>query len=114
MRMRTRVQADLDAAFSTADLLVMPATPTAAPALAPTPHPLFSMGHAMWLERVAKNFLVFNVTGAPAAVIPSGFTLDGRPTAIQIAAPPQQDERILAAAIAFQDRTDHHTVLPPL
>jgi Asp-tRNA(Asn)/Glu-tRNA(Gln) amidotransferase A subunit family amidase len=38
-----------------------------------------------------------------ALVLPAGFTEDGRPVGIQIAAPPQCEHRLLSAATMIED-----------
>jgi len=114
LRMRSVVQAELDAAFKRCDVLLSPGTPTTAPVLFPQPHPMFSEGHGMWLDWVARTLLTFNVAGAPAVVVPSGFDPAGLPTSIQIGARPQHDEVALEVAAAYQAITDHHLRQPPV
>ncbi len=107
LRARRLVQQDFDAIFEQVDIVVTPATPTAAPDVAT----FFDDGDRLWLDKVARNFLVFNVTGMPALVVPSGLD-GGLPTAIQIAARPHRDDLCLAVGAAFQRVTDHHQQMP--
>lgn len=107
LRTRRLVQQDFDAVFERADVVLTPATPTAAPDLAT----FFDDGDRLWLDKVARNFLIFNVTGMPALVIPAG-TDDGLPAAVQIAAPPHRDDLCLAVGAAFQQATNHHLQMP--
>jgi aspartyl-tRNA(Asn)/glutamyl-tRNA(Gln) amidotransferase subunit A len=107
MRTRRLIQQDFDAAFAAADVIVTPATPSAAPDVTT----FFDDGDRLWLDKVARNFLMFNVTGMPALVLPSGFD-DGLPVAIQIAARPHRDELCLRVGHAFQLATDHHLRRP--
>ncbi len=101
LRARSLVQADLDEAFERVDVLVTAATPTSAP----DPATFFDDGDRLWLDRVARNLLPFNVTGNPALVLPAG-SEEGRPTAIQIVAPPHRDALCLTVGAALQAHTD--------
>ncbi len=56
----------------------------------------------------------FNMTQQPAATVPCGFTSSGLPVGLQIVGPRHADERVLAAAKAYQDATDWTTRRPPL
>ena len=107
LRARQLVQQDFDAVFERVDVVLTPATPTAAPDVAT----FFDDGDRLWLDKVARNFLIFNVTGMPALVMPAG-TDDGLPVAVQIAAPPHRDDLCLAVGAAFQQATAHHLQLP--
>ena len=100
LRARSRVQADLDAVFEQVDVLVTAATPTSAP----DPATFFDDGDRLWLDKVARNFLPFNVTGNPALVVPAGLD-EGRPAAIQIVAPPHADALCLQVGAALQAAT---------
>ena len=68
LRARSLVQDDLDAVFERVDVLVTAATPTSAP----DPATFFDDGDRLWLDKVARTFLPFNVTGQPALVMPVG------------------------------------------
>ena len=97
LRARSLVQRDLDAVFEEVDVMVTAATPTAAP----DPATFFDDGDRLWLDKVARNFLPFNVTGLPALVIPVGLD-GGLPTAAQIVAPPHADALCLQVGAALQ------------
>ena len=96
MRARSLVQGDLDTVFGKVDVLVTAATPTSAP----DPATFFDDGDRLWLDKVARTLLPFNVTGQPALVMPAGLD-EGRPAAIQIIAPPHADARCLQVAAAL-------------
>lgn len=107
IRAQPRIQHDFDDVFAKADVIITPATPTAAP----IPAEFFNDGDRLWLDRVARNFLPFNVAGLPALVIPAGFD-DMVPVAIQIVAPPHADALCLRVGSKFQQATDHHVSSP--
>jgi len=100
LRARSLVQSDLDAAFAQVDVLVTPATPTSAP----DPATFFDDGDRLWLDKVAQNFLPFNVTGHPALVLPAGLD-EGRPAAVQIVAPHHADALCLNVGAVLQAAT---------
>ena len=83
LRARSLVQGDLDSVFERVDVLVTVATPTTAP----DPATFFDDGDRLWLDKVARTFLPFNLTGQPALVMPVGSD-EGRPAAVQVVAPP--------------------------
>ena len=97
LRARRLVQQDLDAAFEQADVIVTAATPTSAP----DPATFFDDGDRLWLDKVARTLLPFNVTGQPALVLPAGLD-ETRPAAIQIVAPPHADALCLKIGTALQ------------
>ena len=97
LRARSLVQSDLDALFERVDVLVTAATPTSAP----DPATFFDDGDRLWLDKVARTFLPFNLTGQPALVMPVGLD-EGRPAAVQIVAPPHADALCLQVGTALQ------------
>ncbi|MCF7551133.1 amidase [Pseudonocardia sp. WMMC193] len=56
----------------------------------------------------------FNMTQQPAASVPCGLTGDGLPVSLQIVGPRHADGRVLAAAHAFEQATEHHKAVPTL
>ena len=104
LRARSRVQDDLDAVFEQVDVLVTAATPTSAP----DPATFFDDGDRLWLDKVARNFLPFNVTGNPALVVPAGLD-EGRPAAVQIVAPHHHDALCLQVGAALHATIQSHT-----
>lgn len=102
LRARELVQRDVEAVFERVDVLVTAATPTSAP----DPATFFNDGDQLWLDRVARNFLPFNVTGHPALVTPVGLD-EGRPAAVQIVAPHHRDALCLQVGATLQ------RVMPP-
>jgi aspartyl-tRNA(Asn)/glutamyl-tRNA(Gln) amidotransferase subunit A len=112
LRARTLVQHDFELAWEHVDVIASPATPTPAVRLRPELDPVFTQGDRAWLESIARNLLVHNVTGMPALVMPSGWSADGLPLGVQIAAPPLAEARCLRLALAHQAATDHHLRVP--
>ena len=97
LRARSLVQGDLDSVFERVDVLVTAATPTTAP----DPATFFDDGDRLWLDKVARTFLPFNLTGQPALVMPVGSD-EGRPAAVQVVAPPHADALCLQIGAALQ------------
>ncbi len=85
------------AVYAAADVLLSPAAPFVAPATTPpvdTPEG----------ESEGCYTAIHNVTGAPAIVVPCGWSSTGLPIGLQIAAAPGLDELVLATA-AFVEAT---------
>ena len=65
-----------------------------------------------------NDLVVTNLTGHPTVVMPHGLTKgrDGveAPSSITFSGQPYSDDRLMALAAAFQDRTGHHLARPPL
>jgi len=53
-------------------------------------------------DRLIRLTFPFNATGWPAAALPCGAAEHGLPASIQLAAPPGEDARVLAAAAALE------------
>jgi 2-dehydropantoate 2-reductase len=83
-------------AYRDADVLLTPAAPFTAPATTP---PVDTPEGA--LEGLFTA--VFNVTGAPAVVMPCGWDSRGLPVGIQLSAPRGADMALLAAASLIED-----------
>jgi aspartyl-tRNA(Asn)/glutamyl-tRNA(Gln) amidotransferase subunit A len=92
--MRASIIRQLDEVFRRVDAIVTPATPTVAPQVAPTADPLFDGGDEVWLERIARNFLIANVAGIPALVVPVAISA-GLPVGAQVLAAPGAEEACL-------------------
>ncbi len=88
-KVRTLIQRDFDAAFTQADVLISPTSPTTA----------FRLGEklddplAMYLNDVAT--IPANMAGVPGLSIPGGLAdEDGLPVGIQLLAPAREDARL--------------------
>ena len=108
LRARSMVQGDLDSVFERVDVLVTAATPTTAP----DPATFFDDGDRLWLDKVARTLLPFNVTGQPALVVPVGLD-EGQPAAVQIVAPPHADALCLQVGAALQQAAPHGALAHP-
>lgn len=62
---------------------------------------------------ISRNTMIFDVTGLPALMVPSGLGRTGLPTGIQIVGRPGDDTLCLRLGAAFQRATAFHHALPP-
>ena len=103
---RRRLKAEAQALFREVDLLLLPTTP----------HPAFPFGArrdplAMYREDLYT--VGANLTGLPALSFPAGF--EGHlPVGLQLLAPWGEDERLLRAALAFEEATARAHLKAPL
>ena len=82
-------------------LLLTPTTPTAAP-------PREGQDAVATVARLTTNTSPFNLTGLPALSIPCGFTREGLPIGLQLAAAPWREALLLRAARAYEAATSWH------
>ncbi|MFA5142853.1 MAG: Asp-tRNA(Asn)/Glu-tRNA(Gln) amidotransferase subunit GatA [Candidatus Omnitrophota bacterium] len=107
-KVRTKIRADFDRAFSEFDCIITPTSPT----------PAFKIGAragdplAMYLSDVYT--IPANLAGLPAISIPCGFSGSGLPIGMQILAKPFAEETIFRAAYTFEQATDFHKRKPNL
>ncbi|MCW5875281.1 MAG: Asp-tRNA(Asn)/Glu-tRNA(Gln) amidotransferase subunit GatA [Anaerolineales bacterium] len=107
-KVRTLIRDDFARVFEQVDLIAAPATPGSAfPIGAHAEDPL-----QMYLEDVFT--LPANLAGVPGLSIPAGFDSTGLPLGLQLLGPYFSEERLLAAAHAYQQASDHHTRRPQL
>jgi aspartyl-tRNA(Asn)/glutamyl-tRNA(Gln) amidotransferase subunit A len=106
LQVRTLLRRDFEAAFGACDLI---ATPTA-------PETAFRIGEKsgdplrMYLSDVYT--VSANLAGLPALSTPCGFS-SGLPVGLQLLGPALGEAALLAAADAYQRRTDWHLARPP-
>jgi len=106
-KVRSLINADFKRAFGEVDVLMGPTTPTPAFAIgAKTNDPI-----TMYLNDIYT--IGANLAGLPAVSVPCGF-VDGLPVGLQIIGPHFAEERLLAAAHAWQQVTDWHRRVPPM
>ncbi len=113
--LREALQGQVDGALRSVDVLAAPTAPTAATPIAEPPS-LTSKEEA-WLGAVAGRSLFtnpFNVTAHPALSVPCGFTAEGLPVGLQLAARPFREDETLRIAAAYQAATDWHRRHPEL
>jgi aspartyl-tRNA(Asn)/glutamyl-tRNA(Gln) amidotransferase subunit A len=96
-KVRTLIARDFDAAFTEADVLMSPSTPTTAfPIGAKLADPL-----AMYLNDIAT--IPANLAGVPGMSLPAGLAdEDGLPVGVQLLAPATRDERLYSVGAALE------------
>ncbi|HLK66186.1 MAG TPA: amidase [Bryobacteraceae bacterium] len=90
--------------FENVDVLLLPTMREPAPLISET----ISETH----RRPPSNTGAFNHFGTPAMTVPCGFSKDGRPIGLQIAAAPFHEGMVIQAAYAYQQSTDWHRRVP--
>jgi aspartyl-tRNA(Asn)/glutamyl-tRNA(Gln) amidotransferase subunit A len=96
--------------FEEVDVLLTPTVPMPPPAIADlhqNPEDLRPQELIM-----LRNTRPFNGWGIPAISIPCGFTKDGMPIGLQLAAAPWREDLLLQAAQAYEQSTDWHKKMP--
>jgi aspartyl-tRNA(Asn)/glutamyl-tRNA(Gln) amidotransferase subunit A len=107
-QVRTLIHRDFQKAFETCDLIITPVAPT----------PAFRLGEKasdplqMYLTDIFT--ISANLAGIPGLSLPCGFSTQGLPIGLQILGNHFEEEKILQAAYAFEQATDHHLRRPPL
>jgi aspartyl-tRNA(Asn)/glutamyl-tRNA(Gln) amidotransferase subunit A len=107
-RVRRVAQRGLAALFADVDLIVMPGASQGATAL----QELRDRGVGGLMGVIHTAY--WNAVGNPALVVPMGFTADGLPLSLQLAARPFEEDVLVRAGDAFQSVTDWHLRVPPL
>jgi aspartyl-tRNA(Asn)/glutamyl-tRNA(Gln) amidotransferase subunit A len=100
-RLRGQLQMELAAALQEADVLVCPADPTLTPKVGEAPR--LEGRELKWFEYGTVN--LGNLTGAPALVLPCGFTPDGMPVGLQLFGRPFDEALLLAFGHAYEQAT---------
>ena len=98
----------LDEAFESVDLIVMPTTPHVAPELLDE-----ALGEEALLQRgttMVANTSPTNLSGHPSLAVPTGLDREGLPTSIQIVAPRFADARTFQAGAVIEEAVG---LLPP-
>jgi aspartyl-tRNA(Asn)/glutamyl-tRNA(Gln) amidotransferase subunit A len=105
-KVRSLINADFRRAFESVDVLMGPTAPTPAFGIgAKTDDPIL-----MYLNDIYT--IGANLAGLPAVSVPCGL-VGGLPVGLQVIGPHFAEERLLAAAHAWQGATDWHRRLPP-
>jgi amidase len=106
---RDRFTGRLQAAFQDVDLILTPGLGMVLPTWAQ----MDAAGDEMkGLEHFPRFTPAYNLAGNPTISLPGGFTSDGLPIGIQLAAWKLEEPMLIRAGAAFQSRTDFHTRHP--
>ncbi len=98
--------------FEEVDVLLTATVPIPPPAIADLhDHPDTLRPQELMMLR---NTRPFNVWGIPTISVPCGFTRDGLPIGLQLAAAPWREDVVLQAAYAYEQATEWHKKLPSL
>ena len=112
-RVRRLVRRELLALFQRVDVLLWPAVPVAAPRIGEQGE-AHGDEHRRIRASITRFTPLFNLTGLPALSVPCGFTTEGLPIGLQMAAAPFQEPTLLRAAHAYEQATEWHTRAPSL
>ncbi len=98
--------------FDEVDVLLTPTVPIPPPVMADLrEHPDDLRPQELTMLR---NTRPFNVWGIPTISVPCGFTNDGLPIGLQLAAAPWREDVVLQAAHAYEQATEWHKKMPSL
>jgi aspartyl-tRNA(Asn)/glutamyl-tRNA(Gln) amidotransferase subunit A len=96
--------------FDEVDVLLTPTVPIPPPVIADLKaHPDNLRPQELIMLR---NTRPFNVWGIPSISVPCGFTKDGLPIGLQLAAAPWREDVVLQAAQAYEQSTNWHKKMP--
>ena len=112
-RARTEFNRQIAAAMNAYDILLAPAVPVGAPRIDADAVQIGG-ATASKLALMPRLTRPHNICGIPTVSVPCGFTSDGLPIGMQLAARPFEDARALQVAHAYEQATDWHTRRPPL
>jgi aspartyl-tRNA(Asn)/glutamyl-tRNA(Gln) amidotransferase subunit A len=111
LQIRAEAQTSFLAAMEDVDLVVTPGVGGEAGRLDSLTVDVNGEAHS-FQSLISRNTMIFDVTGLPALMIPSGLGNSGLPTGIQIVARPQADALCLRLGAALQGKTDFHRLMP--
>ncbi len=100
------------ATFEEVDILLTPTAPIPPPTISDLKTHTDQLRPAELL--MLRNTRPFNEWGIPAISVPCGFTKDGLPIGLQLAAAPWREDVVLQAAYAYEQATEWHTRMPSL
>lgn len=112
LQMRAEAQTGFLAAMADVDLVVTPGIGGEAGRLDDLTVDVNGVAHT-FQSMISRNTMIFDLTGLPALMLPSGIGRAGLPTGIQIVGRPQADALCLSLGAAFQRATDLHELMPP-
>ena len=111
-KLRTLMRQQVLEAFERVDVLVLPTGSVPAPPIESVPGTHSKEQAAAWIAGRVSFTGSFNLAGVPALSVPCGFTSDGLPVGLQIAAPPFGEETAMRVAHAYEQATPWHTKRP--
>ncbi|WP_284774437.1 amidase [Agrobacterium sp. lyk4-40-TYG-31] len=111
LQIRAEAQTSFLAAMEDVDLVVTPGVGGEAGRLDSLTVDVNGEAHS-FQSLISRNTMIFDLTGLPALMIPSGRGNSSLPTGIQIVARPQADALCLRLGAALQGKTDFHRLTP--
>ena len=112
-RARTEFNRAIAEAMKTYDILLAPTTALGAPRLGDRVVDVGGVQEAK-LAIMPRLTRPHNICGIPTVSVPCGFTSEGLPIGMQLAARPFEDALALQVAHAYEQATDWHTRYPAL
>ena len=112
-RARTEFNRAIAESMQTYDILLAPTTALGAPKLGDRMVEVGGVQEAK-LAIMPRLTRPHNICGIPTVSVPCGFTSEGLPIGMQLAARPFEDALALQAAYAYEQATDWHTRRPPI
>jgi aspartyl-tRNA(Asn)/glutamyl-tRNA(Gln) amidotransferase subunit A len=98
------------ATFEEVDILLTPTVPAPPPTISDLKAHPDQLRPAELL--MLRNTRPFNEWGIPAISVPCGFTKDGLPIGLQLAAAPWREDVVLQVAHAYEQATEWHNKMP--
>ena len=112
MRGADEVSAELRRVLEDTDVLITPTLPIPAPRFGED-RVAYGGVEESTLFALSRCTIPFNLSGMPALSIPCGFTAEGLPVGMQIAARPFDEASALRLGHAYQRETGWHEMAPP-
>ena len=108
LRIRSRIQKEVDQALTEFDAVITPTLNTEAGPI--------SQNFSQWSRGYVSTEIsgAANAAGLPGLTVPNGFGARGLPTGLEFTGRAFAENSILAAANAFQQRTQWHQKTPPV
>lgn len=97
--------------FEEVDIVAGPTVPIR-PVARGTTHVAVGGASVSVMDALTKMLRPFNTNGFPAMTMPCGFTEDGMPLGLQLAARPYDEMSLLRVGFAYQNATDWHRRKP--
>jgi aspartyl-tRNA(Asn)/glutamyl-tRNA(Gln) amidotransferase subunit A len=113
VREQSMVRKQYLAAFDRVDVLHVAAHPFPAPTMADCAPRTPGAVDAFWAA-YPRFTRPFSYVGLPALALPCGFAASGVPIGCQLVGRPREEQRLLAAAHAYQGATEWHRAAPKL